>query len=65
MEFEVHCAVVLADTVAGAMTLAAPDLGACDDEVLEKVNDSYLPWRDASTTWGDARLLTSIYLATE
>ena len=27
MEFEVHCAVVLADTVAGAMILAAPDSG--------------------------------------
>jgi hypothetical protein len=52
MGFEVHPAAVLAVTAAGAMTLAAPDAKA-------------RAWRDAHETWGDARLLTSIHLATE
>ena len=52
MEFEVHPAAVLAVTAAGAMTLAAPDAKA-------------RTWRDAHEAWGDARLLTSIHLATE
>jgi hypothetical protein len=65
MEFRGHCAVVRAVTLVGAASLPAPGSGARNDEGLEKVDDSYLAWRDASTTWGDARLLTSIYLATE
>lgn len=44
--------------VDSAVVTAATPAGA-------QVNDSDLAWRDASTTWGDARLLTSICLATE
>lgn len=66
MEFRVHSAAVLAVTAAGAMTAAAaPGSSARYDEALEMMDDSYPAWRDASKTWGDARLLTSIYLATE
>jgi hypothetical protein len=63
MEFGVHSAVVLAETVAGAMALASPGSGTPDDRVLAKFT---LPaWRHTSKTWGDARLLTSVCLATE
>jgi hypothetical protein len=65
MEFRGHFAVVTAVTLAGAASLPTPGSGARNDEGLQKVDDSYLAWRDASTTWGDARLLPSIYLATE
>jgi hypothetical protein len=64
MEFQGHSAAVLAVTLARAMSTAAPGSSARYDEALEKVDDSYLAWRDASKTWGDARLPTSIYPAT-
>jgi hypothetical protein len=65
MEFQVPSAVVLAVTLSGAMRTAAPDSRARHAEALGMVDDSDPVWRDASKTWGDARLLTSIYLATE
>lgn len=65
MEFRMHSAVVLGVTLPGAITAAAPGSSARYDETLEQIDDSYPAWRDASKTWGDARLLTSIYLATE
>lgn len=65
MEFAMHSAVVLAVTVAGAMPLAAPGSGARDEAALEKGRGNDLAQRDAYKTWGDARLLTSICLATE
>ena len=60
MEFGVHSAVALAETVAGAMALACPGVGTHDDQVLEKVAVA----GPTSKTWGDARLLTSVCLAT-
>jgi hypothetical protein len=62
MEFAVHPAVMLADTVAGAMALASPGSGTHDEQVLEKVDVTDPAWRHTSKTWGDARLLTSVCL---
>ena len=64
MEFGVQSAVVLAETVAGAMALASPGSGTHDDQVLEKVDVTDPTWRYTSKIRGDARLLTSVCLAT-
>ncbi len=65
MEFRVHSAVVLAVTAAGEITAVATGSSSRYDGALEKMDDSHPAWRDASKSWGDARLLTSIYPATE
>ena len=65
MEFRVHSAVVLAVTAAGEITAVATGSSSRYDGALEKMNDSHPAWRDASKSWGDARLLTSICPATE
>jgi hypothetical protein len=65
MEFRVHSAVMLTVTAAGPITAVAQGSSARYDGALEKTDDSYPAWRDTSKTWGDARLLTSICLATK
>ena len=65
MGFRVHSAVVAAVTLPGAARLPAPGSGARNDEVLEKVDDTYPAWRDADKTWGAARFLKGILPATE
>ena len=65
MEFRVHSAVVLAVTAAGEITAVATGSTSRYHGALEKMHDSYPAWHDASKSWGHARLLTSICLATE
>jgi hypothetical protein len=60
MGFEVHSAVVSLDAVAGTTAL-----GTRDDAVSGEVGRASLAWREQSMTWGDARLLTSVWVATE
>lgn len=57
-----YSAAVTAVTSADAITSAAPDANAGDDEVLEKADCA---WRAPCKTWGHARLSTGIHPATE
>lgn len=65
MEFRVHSAAMLAVAAAGGISAVAKDSSFGYFGALEEIEDGCPAGRDASKSWGDARLLTSIYLATE
>jgi hypothetical protein len=65
MEFGVHSAAVLAVAVAGGISTVATGSSAGYFGARDEIEDGYRAGRDAARPWGDARLLTSIYLATE
>jgi hypothetical protein len=64
MEFRVHSAAVLAVAAAGGISTVAGGSSAGYFGARDEVEGCPAK-RDASQSWGDARLLTSIYLATE
>jgi hypothetical protein len=65
MEFRVHSAAVLAVAAAGGISAVAGGSSAGYFGARDEIEDGCPARRDASHSWGDARLLTSIYLATE
>jgi hypothetical protein len=65
MELRVHSAAVLAVAAAGGISTVAKGSSSGYFGALEEIENGYPAGRDASKSWGDARLLTSIYLATE
>jgi hypothetical protein len=65
MEFRVHSAVVLAVAATGGISAVATGSSAGYFGARDEIEDGCPAGRDAAQSWGDARLLTSIYLATE
>jgi hypothetical protein len=55
----------LAVAATGGISAVATGSSAGYFGALDKIEDGHPAGRDAAQSWGDARLLTSIHLATE